>query len=40
MGGVSGLITGGAANGFYDWPLVKKFFDAITNAFTPKKYKK
>lgn len=39
MGGVAGLITGGAANGFYDWPLVKKFFDAITNAFTPKRYK-
>lgn len=40
MGGVAGLITGGAANGWYDWPLVAKIFDAITNAFMPKKYKK
>ena len=39
MGGVAGLITGGAANGFYDWPAVKKFFDAITAWFTPAKYK-
>ena len=30
LGGVCGLITGGAANGVYDWPVVQKVFDAIT----------
>lgn len=39
LGGIAGLITGGAANGWYDWPAVKRIFDAITNAFTPKRYK-
>lgn len=38
MGGLAGLITGGAANGFYDWPLVKRIFDAITNIFGGKSY--
>ena len=33
LGGVSGLLVGGAANGWYDWPRVKKIFDAITNLF-------
>lgn len=33
VGSIAGLITGGAANGWYDWPLVKKIFDAITNFF-------
>ena len=37
LGGVSGLIAGGAANGWYDWPLVEKIFDAITNLFGGKK---
>lgn len=32
-GGVCGLVAGGAANGFYDWPAVSKIFDAITNLF-------
>ncbi|MBR3784036.1 MAG: hypothetical protein IKJ78_06205 [Bacteroidales bacterium] len=33
LGGVAGLITGGTANGWYDWPLVKKIIDAITDLF-------
>lgn len=33
LGGVAGLGAGAAANGVYDWPLVKKIFDAITNLF-------
>lgn len=36
MGGVAGLVTGGAANGFYDWPAIKRIFDAITNLFGKK----
>lgn len=39
LGGVCGLIVGGTANGFYDWPLVSKIFDAITNLFSKKKQK-
>ena len=33
LGGVCGLIVGGTANGWYDWPLVSKIFDAITALF-------
>ena len=33
LGGVAGLGAGAAANGIYDWPLVAKIFDAITNLF-------
>lgn len=33
VGGICGLIAGGAANGWYDWPMVSKIFDAITNLF-------
>lgn len=36
LGGVCGLIVGGTANGWYDWPLVAKIFDAITNLFGKK----
>lgn len=36
LGAVSGLICGGAANGVYDWPAVKKLFDAITSIFGEK----
>lgn len=32
-GGICGLIVGGAANGWYDWPAISKIFDAITNLF-------
>ena len=39
LGGVCGLIVGGTANGWYDWPLVSKIFDAITNLFSKKKQK-
>lgn len=35
-GGICGLVAGGAANGFYDWPAIKAIFDAITRAFTRK----
>ena len=34
VGGVCGLIVGGAANGVYDWPVVSKIFDAITRLFS------
>lgn len=33
VGGICGLFAGSAANGIYDWPLVEKIFDAITNLF-------
>lgn len=33
LGAVAGLVTGGAANGFYDWPAVGRIFDAITALF-------
>lgn len=36
VGGVCGLLVGGASNGWYDWPLVQKIFDAITNLFGKK----
>lgn len=36
LGGVAGLGAGAAANGVYDWPLVAKIFDAITNLFGKK----
>ena len=39
VGGICGLVAGGAANGFYDWPSIKSVFDAITNLFTPKSRK-
>ena len=39
MGGVCGLIVGGASNGVYDWPAVSKFFDSITALFGKKKEK-
>lgn len=40
VGGIAGLFAGGASNGWYDWPAFKKIFDAITEKFTPAKYKK
>ena len=36
LGGIAGLGAGAAANGVYDWPLVAKIFDAITNLFGKK----
>lgn len=33
VGGVCGLIVGGASNGVYDWPAISKIFDAITRLF-------
>ena len=36
VGGICGLMAGAAANGFYDWPKVKKIFDAITDVLRPK----
>lgn len=32
-GGIAGLIAGGAANGWYDWPAIEKIFDVITRIF-------
>ena len=37
MGGICGLIVGGASNGVYDWPAVSNFFDSITALFGKKK---
>lgn len=34
LGGVCGVIVGGAANGVYDWPAVARIFDAITKWFS------
>ena len=39
LGGICGLIVGGTANGWYDWPAISKIFDAITNLFGLKKSK-
>lgn len=36
VGGICGLIVGGAANGVYDWPAVGKVFDVITSLFVRK----
>ena len=33
LGGVAGLLSGAAANGVYDWPVVANIFDAITKLF-------
>lgn len=35
-GAVCGLIVGGTSNGWYDWPAIKKIFDAITDLFGKK----
>ena len=37
LGGICGLIVGGTANGWYDWPAISKIFDAITALFGVKK---
>ena len=39
LGGIAGLIVGGTANGWYDWPFVEKIFDAITALFGVQKKK-
>jgi len=36
VGGIAGLIVGGAANGWYDWPAIAKIFDVITALFGKK----
>ena len=36
LGGVAGLLSGAAANGVYDWPVVANIFDAITRLFEKK----
>lgn len=33
FGGLCGLVVGGTANGWFDWPSIKAIFDAITNLF-------
>lgn len=33
VGAVCGLIVGASANGVYDWEVVKKFFDGISDLF-------
>jgi hypothetical protein len=40
VGGICGLFAGGAANGWYDWPALKKIFDTITNLFNKSAKKK
>lgn len=34
VGGICGLIVGGTANGWFDWPWIEKFFDLITQLFS------
>jgi phosphate/sulfate permease len=36
VGGLAGLIAGGAANGFYDWDKIKEIFHVIENVFRAK----
>lgn len=40
LGGLCGLCVGGMSNGWYDWPAIKKIFDAITALFGGSTYKK
>ena len=37
IGAVVGLISGGAGNGTYDWPAIKKIIDLIVELFSKKK---
>ena len=37
IGAIAGLIVGGAANGWYDWPSISRIFDVITRIFGLKK---
>ena len=37
LGSVCGLLMGGTANGWYDWPKIEAIFDAITALFGKKK---
>ena len=34
VGGICGLIVGGTANGWFDWPWIEKIFNAITAMFS------
>lgn len=36
VGGICGLIVGGTANGWFDWPWIENIFDAITRLFGKK----
>lgn len=36
---ICGLIVGASANGVYDWEVIKKFFDGISNLFPSPKRK-
>ena len=31
LGGVSGILAGGAANGIYDWDAIRNVFDSLEN---------
>ena len=33
LGGVAGLLAAAASNGVYDWEVMKKFFDGISDLF-------
>lgn len=37
VGGVAGLLAGGAANGFYDWEAISSIFDALEAIIRGKK---
>jgi hypothetical protein len=34
VGGICGLIVGGTANGWFDWPWIEKIFNAVTRLFS------
>lgn len=36
VGGICGLIVGGTANGWFDWPWIEKIFNTITALFGKK----
>ena len=37
VGGVAGILAGGAANGFYDWDAIKNLFDSLEEIIRGKK---
>lgn len=40
VGGVAGVLAGGAANGIYDWDAIKSVFDALENVIRGNKEKR
>lgn len=40
VGGIAGLLAGGAANGIYDWEAIKKIFDSLEGIIRGQKVEK